>query len=205
MDREIISLKRNSAPYGSSLGQSLIASTLLHTLPLGGILLWQGGIDAKIGEIHLNPLTVEVVYENKNNCPRNETAQQDTNDIKGNLKKEASPREPNLAKVASDKTQNETNQSILSINEDTIIVTPCSGNPEPTYPPRAREENIQGTVHLRLTINELGRIIKAIPLPPLSHTLLEEAAIETAHQWRFTVSGPARTIVRDIPIVFMLD
>lgn len=197
-------MEKSSVSYGSSLGQSLIASTLLHALPLGGILFWQGGVDLEIGETHQNPLTVEVVYENKNNCLSKETTQQYTTDRSGNLKKEASPREPKLAKVSSGKIQKENNQGILSINEDTIIVTPCSGNPEPPYPLRAREENIQGTVHLRLTINESGHVIKATPIAPLAHPLLEKAALETVGKWKYTVSGPARTLVRPIPIVFTL-
>ena len=73
-------------------------------------------------------------------------------------------------------------------------------NAPPRYPQAARRQKIQGTVRLKLLLDNSGRVDKIIALPPRVDPLLEEAAITAVRTWRFQ-SGAATL---DVPVEFRL-
>ena len=56
----------------------------------------------------------------------------------------------------------------------------------PVYPPAARMEHIQGTVRLRVVINEEGKVTD--PEPVSSPKELIPAALDAVRQWRYKPS-----------------
>lgn len=73
-------------------------------------------------------------------------------------------------------------------------------NPPPDYPQEARRKKVQGIVLIRLFLNKLGRVDRAMPLPPRMDSLLEEAALKAIRQWRFLPGGG----VLEVPVEFKL-
>ncbi|HWF39493.1 MAG TPA: TonB family protein [Candidatus Acidoferrales bacterium] len=76
---------------------------------------------------------------------------------------------------------------------------------QPVYPVEAERARVEGTVQLRLTIDQTGKveIVHAIGGPPI----LVPAAIEAVRQWRYaptTVEGRAVESVDDVNVVFRL-
>ena len=56
--------------------------------------------------------------------------------------------------------------------------------PAPAYPPIARAAHAQGTVVVRITVDEQGNVISATPVS--GHPLLQQAAANAVRQWRFS-------------------
>jgi len=78
----------------------------------------------------------------------------------------------------------------------------------PRYPSLAREAGIEGTVRLRVWIDETGRVTNAIVIASEVTPSMDEAALEAARRCRFEpakqrdVAVPAMV---EIPFVFRLD
>jgi protein TonB len=75
-----------------------------------------------------------------------------------------------------------------------------------TYPPKAKENHIEGVVHLQVTIGTDGGMkeLKLISGQPL----LAQAALEAVRQWRYqptTVNGELVEVVTQVAVVFRLD
>ena len=75
-----------------------------------------------------------------------------------------------------------------------------------TYPPKAKENHIEGVVHLQVTIGTDGGMkeLKLISGQPL----LAQAALEAVRQWRYqptTLNGELVEVVTQIAVVFRLD
>jgi protein TonB len=77
---------------------------------------------------------------------------------------------------------------------------------KPRYPPKAFAKKIEGTVELEILIDAKGlvarpRILKSVPG-------LDQAALETVHQWRFSPAvkngRPVATIAL-APVIFRID
>lgn len=197
-------LEQSSLSYGtSSLGPSLCAATLLHILPLGGLLFWQE-MTGEVGEIsnkYPTPMTIELIYENQSEVQKEDCV------IKPKAEEELKKPETNhplLHKIRPYSPLESSVGDTLS-NTEEIILRPSSNNQKPSYPLRAREELIQGSVYLRITINPSGQVISADPLEPRAHPLLEKAALDAVIHWTYVLSGPSRTTVRHIPIIFELE
>jgi protein TonB len=62
-------------------------------------------------------------------------------------------------------------------------------NPPPAYPPMSRRRSEEGTVVLRVFVNAEGRPEKVAVRASSGHELLDQAAHDTVHRWRFV---PAR-------------
>ena len=69
---------------------------------------------------------------------------------------------------------------------------------KPVYPLRAKKLNALGTVKVRITISEDGRVTKAKAIS--GHLALREAAVEAAFKWVFypTILNGVPTIVEGI-------
>lgn len=91
--------------------------------------------------------------------------------------------------------------------EEMMTIVPSEGNPEPIYPIEARENKIEGTVWLRLTLLPSGAVLHVEAIPPYTSPVLQDVALQTAKKWRFLIKNgdKKRSIVRDIPIDFKLD
>jgi TonB family protein len=75
--------------------------------------------------------------------------------------------------------------------------------PAPDYPPQARREGQEGTVVVRLSVGENGRVVAAEAISPSPWPLLNEAALRAVRErWRFR-SGPTR--LYDVAIRFELS
>ena len=75
--------------------------------------------------------------------------------------------------------------------------------PAPEYPTAARREGQEGTVVVRLTVGENGRVLTAEALSPSPWPLLNEAALRAVRErWHFH-SGPPRAY--DVAIRFNLS
>ncbi len=71
------------------------------------------------------------------------------------------------------------------------------GNRPPDYPAEAIARGIEGTVVLRLTIDEQGRVIEVEVARSSGHAILDEAAVAAVRSWR---GRPARRGGRDVRI-----
>jgi TonB family protein len=72
----------------------------------------------------------------------------------------------------------------------------------PQYPPLAKAARIQGTVTLRLTVNQATGEVSAATLLS-GHPLLKDSAITAAKQWRFTLNFPTPETV-DVSLDYVL-
>ncbi|MCA8977839.1 MAG: TonB family protein, partial [Planctomycetes bacterium] len=81
------------------------------------------------------------------------------------------------------------------------VLTPVSGhNPTPVYPRAARRHHIEGIVMIRVDVDDDGVAIRCAVLTTSGCTLLDDAALRAARQWRFD-GGPG---VIDLPFRFEL-
>lgn len=75
--------------------------------------------------------------------------------------------------------------------------------PAPEYPARARRDGQEGTVSVRLTVGESGRVLAVEAAPPSRWALLNEAALRAVRErWRFP-AGKLR--VYEVAIRFELN
>jgi TonB family protein len=72
----------------------------------------------------------------------------------------------------------------------------------PQYPPLARQARIQGTVTLRLNIDQAAGGVSAVTLVS-GHPLLRDSAIAAARQWRFALNFPTGGAV-DVSLDYVL-
>ncbi|HEX6183649.1 MAG TPA: TonB family protein [Pyrinomonadaceae bacterium] len=78
--------------------------------------------------------------------------------------------------------------------------------PAPSYPSRAKEARVMGTVVVQILVNEMGKVIKAEPV--CGHPLLAEAAVDAARGARFTptlLSGMPVKVSGVITYTFVLQ
>jgi protein TonB len=75
----------------------------------------------------------------------------------------------------------------------------------PAYPPQAREKGIEGRVLLMVVVDESGKVednVKVLDSIPM----LDQAAMEAVHQWRFTpardADGNPVRVQLEVPIRF---
>lgn len=81
-------------------------------------------------------------------------------------------------------------------------------NPAPPYPRMSKRMGEQGTVIIRVLINEKGHPEKAEIRSSSGYTRLDEAAMETLMKWRFvagTRNGVAESMWFNVPIRFVLN
>jgi len=82
-------------------------------------------------------------------------------------------------------------------------------NPHPAYPEEARRARQQGVVHLRVDINDRGRVEKVVISASSGYPLLDEQARTTvAERWVFKPARRGNTPVAsqvEIPVRFTLD
>lgn len=87
---------------------------------------------------------------------------------------------------------------------ETLVLGVGEGRqPAPAYPGRARREGQEGTVGVRLTVGEDGRVMGADAWSPAPWPLLNESAVRTVRQrWRFAAG---RLRVYDVAIRFQIS
>jgi TonB family protein len=74
---------------------------------------------------------------------------------------------------------------------------------QPRYPPAAKRINASGTVEVKITVSEFGRVIEAKAIS--GHPFLREAAEDAARQWVFnpaTLKGSAMVTQQILTFVF---
>jgi protein TonB len=71
---------------------------------------------------------------------------------------------------------------------------------DPVYPPLARAAGVQGTVKLRAVIDPEGRVSNVEVLH--SVPLLDRAAIDAVHRWRYQ---PTLLNGRAVPVIVTVD
>jgi protein TonB len=75
----------------------------------------------------------------------------------------------------------------------------------PVYPPLARALRVQGVVIIEATIDTNGNVESARVLRSIS--LLDQAALDAVHQWKFTptlLNGVAVPVIMTVTVKFML-
>ncbi len=159
----------------------------------------------------MNPLTIEFVYEEakrggecEGKAPESSLNEKTYPDSVGaNIvqnRVEIFPQHKKTLEYSFDQST----KNYSAEHKDAIVITPSPGNEKLLYPPRAREENIEGTVILRLIIGPSGQVLKATPLEPRAHPLLENSTLDTVYRHTYIISGSAQTIIRDCPFEFRL-
>ena len=79
----------------------------------------------------------------------------------------------------------------------------AKGQPPPEYPPEAVINGEEGTVIVRLTVDQDGRVTDAVASSPCSWPLLNNAAVRAVRStWRFQ-KGPVRSY--EVSIQFQLN
>jgi protein TonB len=81
-------------------------------------------------------------------------------------------------------------------------------NPAPTYPQMSRRRGEEGTVVLRVFVNAQGGAEKVAVRTSSGHPLLDQAAHDIVHQWRFVPARQGDQPVAAwvlVPIVFRLE
>jgi Gram-negative bacterial TonB protein C-terminal/PilZ domain len=86
-----------------------------------------------------------------------------------------------------------------------LVIGQVASIRQPVYPVEAEREHVEGTVQLRATVDQTGRveIVQAISGPPI----LIPAAIEAVRDWRYAqtiVNARAMESVNDVTVVFRL-
>ena len=109
--------------------------------------------------------------------------------------------EAHQANHASSPATNTT--AVAAPRAQTLIYGQDEGKrPAPLYPPVARLQRQEGTVVVRFTVSENGRVVAAQALSPSRWPLLNEAALRVVRErWRFP-SGPPR--LYDVAMCFNL-
>jgi TonB family protein len=77
---------------------------------------------------------------------------------------------------------------------------------EPVYPEQARQERLEGTVRLAVTINEEG-FVSEIVAAPGNYEVLEAAAIDAVKQWRYSptyLNGEPVPVTATVTVVYVL-
>jgi protein TonB len=75
----------------------------------------------------------------------------------------------------------------------------------PAYPPIARAARAEGTVVVRIVIDETGRVISASAVS--GHPLLRASAVAAARQWRFAptyLEGQSVKVTGTVNVNFVL-
>lgn len=85
---------------------------------------------------------------------------------------------------------------------------PGRGNPLPRYPRAARRHGLEGTLVLRVSVDEAGRPGRLEVIESSGHSMLDGAAMEAVSRWHFTPGRrggkPVKATV-DVPVVFRLQ
>ena len=84
---------------------------------------------------------------------------------------------------------------------------PVAGNPKPVYPRLAIKQGIEGDVALNVRVSESGHVAQVSIMSPSGSTLLDNAAVESVRNWRFTPAyrdGRPSETVTTVPIQFRL-
>jgi protein TonB len=84
---------------------------------------------------------------------------------------------------------------------------PAAGNPKPVYPRMAIRRGIEGEVELSVSVSPLGRVSQISINKPSGFAMLDQAAIDSVKQWKFTPAvrdGVPAAMVIDIPVQFRL-
>lgn len=79
--------------------------------------------------------------------------------------------------------------------------------PRPPYPRFAREQGWEGTIVLRVTIDDHGKVLTTTIQKSSGHSSLDDSAVQTVKQWEFLPGKNgefAVSSVVDIPIHFDL-
>jgi protein TonB len=78
--------------------------------------------------------------------------------------------------------------------------------PAPAYPPIAKAARAQGTVVVGIVVDESGRVSEAGAVS--GHPLLQQAAVYSVRQWRFTptlLSGQPVRVAGTVTVNFNLQ
>jgi protein TonB len=96
--------------------------------------------------------------------------------------------------------------SAAALGAKTIRVPEIVSNVAPHYPQRALSAGHEGTVYIRVTIDDNGLVIAALAERSSGVASLDAAAMEAIWLWRFSpaveASGVARQVI--VPIDFVL-
>jgi protein TonB len=79
---------------------------------------------------------------------------------------------------------------------------------EPVYPPASRRENEEGTVRLRVLVDEMGRPHEVRVLKSSGHSRLDEAAMAAVKRWKFKPATQEAHAVKawtQVSVQFRLD
>ncbi len=79
---------------------------------------------------------------------------------------------------------------------------------EPEYPTLARNAGIEGTIILKITVDEKGRVIRAVVLKSAAQGIFDQAAIKAAEQWIFDPAEQSGNPVKatiTVPLEFVLN
>ena len=79
---------------------------------------------------------------------------------------------------------------------------------EPAYPPASRRENEEGTVRLRVLVDETGRPQDVRVLKSSGHSRLDEAAVAAVKRWKFKPATQEAHAVKawtQVAVQFRLD
>jgi protein TonB len=100
-------------------------------------------------------------------------------------------------------TSNATPGHFAPASVETIVFGRGEGRqPAPEYPFQAQRQGQQGTVQIRFTVGENGRILDAALAGPCPWPLLNESALKAVRQtWRFT---PGKSRLCQVSIHFTL-
>ena len=154
---------------------SLLASTVLHALPLSVLL--QPGED----NIHsFNPNSIPVIFV--------ESVPLLSQPIRVEKKASPSPKLPSQSPKVTSTAYSE-NEKIESTVKAQGILFPSHGNCPPHYPELAKEQGIEGIVCLRFRVDPHGHMCDLEVMEPRAHVLLERASISALKKWKFEATG----------------
>ncbi len=79
---------------------------------------------------------------------------------------------------------------------------------QPEYPTFARNAGIEGTIILKITVDERGRVIRAVVLKSAAQGIFDSAAVKAAEQWIFEPAEQSGNPVKatiTVPLEFVLN
>lgn len=144
------------------------------------------------------------------NKPEPEPQPKPEPDPKPKKKKEREKKETNEAKQDNNQKdkQKPTPASQKRKGAEWVKKADYRTNPSPAYPHRSRRLGEEGTVILKVQVNEKGQPNSVEIKQSSGHKRLDQAAVETVRTWEFTPASTAGIPVRStvlVPVKFRLD
>ncbi|MFW6138496.1 MAG: energy transducer TonB [Spirochaetota bacterium] len=112
------------------------------------------------------------------------------------------------SKPIGKKILDKTNNRIKNHNKGLPVVAPdYSNNRKPVYPAAARARGYEGTVFLRIVIDDQGRVLSSSIEKSSGYRILDQSALQTSREWVFDPAAAGQKNIKAdviVPVSFKI-